>query len=256
MRALLKAFAVVSAGLLLVSCMPFQGTVKPNVAAQNETVITPELRALLAANPRPKVVIRVSDPKMNVTQAEAFNTYINLIEKTFLQGGFVVRDRALLENLMRAGNVDYQSIRRTIDTDLIIDILSLEFNIPNRIGTFYNITTKREEQFATPANFIDCAKARLECRITIVDKGQLGGLFTFYASRCDQENLVFLVQPSRAMMMWPNNAQPAWFPDLDAGIQSDELRRSYTQFLTQQLMSQLMARLQEAVGAAALRTDR
>ncbi len=50
------------------------------------------------------------------------------------------------------------------------------------------------------------------------------------------------------MMMWPNNVPAVWFPDSSAAIQSDELRRTYTQFLTQQLMSQLMSRLREAAG--------
>ena len=126
-----KTIGIVLSGLLLATCMPFQGTVKPNVATKNEIVITPELKAILAVNPRPKIVIRVPNPPTNVTEADRFNTYINIIEKTFLQQGFVVRDRALLENLMQSGNIDYQGIQKTIDTDLIIDILSLEFNIPN-----------------------------------------------------------------------------------------------------------------------------
>jgi hypothetical protein len=246
-----KTFAAVISGLIFVSCTPFQGTVKPNVASRNEIVITPELRSLLAANPRPKVVIRVPNPPNNVTEAEKFNSYINLIEKTFLQGGFVVRDRALLENLMRAGSTDYRSIQRTIDTDIIVDILSLEFNISNPVDTFFNITTQRQEQFATTANFIDCPKAKLECRLTIVDKGQLGGLFTFYASRCDREDLIFLVRQDRAAMMWGRSAAPTWFPDLSAPFNSDDLARIYTEYLTRMLMDQLMARLQETFGPAA-----
>jgi len=242
-----KMIGLVLSGLVLASCMPYQGIVKTNVAADNEIVVTPELRALLAANPRPKIVIRVPSPPSNVTEAEKFNSYINLIEKTFLQKGFVVRDRALLENLMKAGNADYQSIQRTIDTDLIIDILALEFNIPNRVNSFYNITLKRNEKFATSLNYVNCAKARLECRITIVEKGQLGGLFTLYASRCDNEDLVFQIMPARNSMLWPQNTNPAWFPDLAVLIESDDFKRAYTQFLTVALANQLVGKVQEAI---------
>jgi hypothetical protein len=243
-----KILGIVLFSLLLAACMPFQGMVKPNVAAQNEIVVTAELKAMLAANPRPKIVIRVPSPPTNVTEADRFNTYINIIEKTFMQHGFIVRDRALLETLMRSGNINYQGIQKTIDTDLIIDILSLEFNSPNPQKAFFNQKTKRFEMFATTANYVDCPKARLECRVTIVDKGQLGGLFTLFASRCDMEDLIFLVQPSRALMMWPNNPNSAWLPALSAPIESEELRRIYTQYLTTQLMNQLVAQLFEALG--------
>lgn len=229
--------------LFLVSCMPYEGKVKTYVAGESEIIITPELQALLAAIPRPKIVIRVPNPPSNVTEAEKFNTYLNLIEKTFLQKGFVVRDRALLENLMRTGNVDYQSIQRTIDTDIIIDILSLEFDIPNRVNSYFNETLKQSEKFVSPLNFINCPKARLECRLTIVEKGQLGGLCTLYSSPCDHREFLFILQPGRNLMRWPENTE--WFPDLGV-VMSDESKRDITVQLTVLLANQLATKIQEA----------
>ena len=87
--------------------------------------------------------------------------------------------------------------------------------------------------------------------MTIIAKGQLGGLFTFFASRCDQEDIIFLVQKSRAQMMWPNTLNPAWLPALSVPIESEELRRIYTQNLATQLINQLVERLAEALGLEA-----
>ncbi len=232
--------------LIFASCMPFTGIVRTDTISKNEIVITPELRALLAANPRPKLVIRTPNPPTSVTELEKFNTYINIIEKQLLQSGFVVRDRALLENLMRSGSADYRSIQRTIDTDLIIDILALSFDISNTVSEFYNATLKRNEKFATAANYIDCATAKLECRLTIVEKGQLGGLFTLHASPCDGEGMAFFLQQTRALLQWPGKDGSQWYPALKAIILDDQ-QRVYTEYLTKVMLSQLVSKIQEAI---------
>jgi len=140
-----KFAALILAVALASACASLQvGTIKPNVAATNEIVMTPELKGLLASNPKPKIVIRIPNPPANVTEADRFNSYINVIEKTFVQKGFTVRDRALLENLMRSGNPDYKSIKEKTDTDLIIDILALNFDKTVAVRTFFNKTTQKE----------------------------------------------------------------------------------------------------------------
>jgi hypothetical protein len=221
-------------------CMTtFVGKAKPNVSAGNEIVLTAELKTLLNEIPKPKIVIRVPNPPSNVTEAEKFNSYINQIEKVFIQNGYIVRDRALLENLMRSGNMDYKSIKDKIDTDLIIDILGLEFDIPNPVKTFFNETTQKEEPFASPQNYIDCMKAKLECRLTIVDKGQLGGLITIFASRCDSENLEILIDGFRQKMAWKNDFNGIMVPALNAAFQTEEIKKAYTGMLTNFLIGQL-----------------
>jgi hypothetical protein len=232
----------------------FVGRPKPNVAAGNEIVLTAELKTLLNEIPKPKIVIRVPNPRSNVTEAEKFNSYINQIEKVFIQNGYTVRDRALLENLMRSGNADYKGIKDKIDTDLIIDILGLEFDIPNPVKTFFNEATQKEEPFGSPQNYVDCQKAKLECRLTIVDKGQLGGLMTIFASRCDSENLEIYIDGFRQRMAWKNDVNMKMYPALSAPFQTEELKKAYTAVLTNFLIGQLAgklgARLQQAFDAS------
>jgi len=237
-----KLTALVLAMTAMFACMmPLpKAIIKPDSQSRNEVILTNELKALLVDTPRPKLVIRVSNPPGNVTEAEKFNAYINLVEKALLTNGFTVRDRALLENLMRSGNADYRTIGEKIDTDLIIDILSLQFDVPNHFTTYLNETTGQKETFRFPDNGVDCPLARLECRVTIVTKGQLGGMFTFYASRCDVQDLEFVVNNGNGTMNWVGNPPNEMFRSLAAPIDTEEIKTFFVNYLAGNLMNQLL----------------
>jgi hypothetical protein len=232
------------AGLLLLagvvtSCASLNvGTVKTNVAAGSEIVITPELKKLLQDIPMPKIVIRIPSPPSNVTEADKFNSYINIIEKMFVQQGYTVRDRALLENLMKSGNVDYRSIKDKIDTDLIIDILALRFDGTTAVRTFFNKTTQKEELFATQQTYVECPVASLECRVTIVDRGQLGGLFTLRTSPADNQEWDFYIDGFRQNMAWVGQESLGMFPVLRIAI-GEEQKDYFFQVLTRHLIELL-----------------
>jgi hypothetical protein len=235
-----KITVVVLLTAILSSCTQlYIGNIKPNVAAGNEIVITPELKTLLQTIPMPKVVIRVTNPPINVTEADRFNSYINEIEKVFVRKGYAVRDRALLENLMRGGNIDYKGIKDKIDTDLIIDILALDFDNSTVFRTFFNKTTQKEESFATAMTYVECGVATLECRVTIVDRGQLGGLFTLRTSRFDIQDANFYVDGFRQNLAWMGQEAAGMFPVLRAPIDSDDQKRFITQALAARLIDLL-----------------
>jgi len=234
-----------SAPLLLIaavatSCVSFElGTIKTNVASTSEIVIAPELKALLQEIPKPKIVIRIPNPPSNVTEAERFNSYINVVEKLFVQQGYTVRDRALLENLMRSGNVYYKSIKDKIDTDLIVDILALRFDGTVDVHKFVNKTTQKEEPFATEQTYVQCPVASLECRVTIVDRGQLGGLFTLRASPADSREYNFYVDGFRQNLAWAGQESSGLFPVLRLLIETEDMKLDLTQVLTRRLIELL-----------------
>lgn len=235
-----KIAAVVLLTAILSACNPlYLGNVKTNVAASNEIVSTPELKNMLKAIPRPKIVIRVANPSTNVTEADRFNSYINEIEKVFVQKGFTVRDRALLENLMKSGNLDYKGIKDKIDTDLIIDILALNFENTTVARKFFNKTTQQEESFATDQTFIECGVATLECRVTIVSQGQLGGLFVLRISPCDTLVADFHVDGFRQNMAWVGQEITGMFPVLRVPITTEVEKRIFIQALANQLIALL-----------------
>ena len=239
MMRLAKTAALLLAATAAMSCMSFNlGTVKPNIALGSEIVSTPELKAMLQEIPKPKIVIRVPNPPANVTEADRFNSYINVIEKTFVQAGYTVRDRALLQNVMGGGNVDYKSLKEKIDTDLIIDILGLQFDGSTAVHTFFNKTTQKEEPFATPQTYVECGFASLECRVTIVDRGQLGGMFTLRTSPADAQELDFYIDGFRQNMAWVGQESAGLFPVLRIVI-GEEQKLQFTQVLARRLIDLL-----------------
>jgi hypothetical protein len=240
MKKTLMLVGTLSLVLIFTACAkPFVGSIKTNVAAGNEIQFTPELRQLLQDIPKPKIVIRVANPSTNVTEADKFNSYINEIEKMFVKNGYTVRDRALLENLMRGGNNDYKSIKDKIDTDLIIDILALSFNSSTKVRSFLNRDTEEKEPFLTDQTYVECGVAVLECRVTIIDRGQLGGLFTLNVSPCDGKVPEIVVNNSREFMAWAGRETRGMFPVLRYPINTDEERRFFTQALALQLIGLL-----------------
>jgi hypothetical protein len=242
----IAALVLLAAILSFSSCAKlYVGNVRPDIAANNEIVFTPELKELLQTKPKPKIVIRVANPSKNVTEADKFNSYINEIEKIFVKNNYIVRDRALLENLMREGNIDYKSIKDKIDTDLIIDILTLDFEKTTLARTFFNKTTEEKESFATELSYVECGIATLECRVTIVDRGQLGGLFTLRTSPCDIQETDFYVDGFRQKMAWMGQEKMGLFPVLRVPITSEEDKRFFTKSLAKRLIALLTSQKEE-----------
>jgi hypothetical protein len=243
----LKFMLIIMFILTAISCAMYSkysnsvGYVRPNSAARNEIIMTDDLNRLLQENPKPKLVIRVPNPPSNVTEAEQFNYFVNIVEKVFIGNGYTVRDRGLLENLLRSGSADFETIGEKIDTDIIIDILTLRFDIPNKIHEFFNLTTSQEEQFLYEENYVDCPLAALECRVTIVEKGQLGGAFTFYTSRCDLEHLEFIINSSNSRMTWTSKGNIPYFPFLSVPIEDEKVKELIIRHFTDTLINQLSA---------------
>ncbi|MDR1348714.1 MAG: hypothetical protein LBJ63_09895 [Prevotellaceae bacterium] len=97
------------------------------VSHGNEIVVNPELREFLRKNPNPRVVLRVPSTTSNVTVAESernseYNSLYGRIEKELMKEGYTIRDR----NLLSSGqNLSYRDIGEKIETDIIIEIVSI-----------------------------------------------------------------------------------------------------------------------------------
>ncbi|WP_114748533.1 hypothetical protein [Pleomorphovibrio marinus] len=172
----------------------YEATVTSNSPSKNEVTKTNALQDFLRDNPKPKVVLRVPSPTHDVTSAEQnkLTRYYNLIEREFLKSGYTVRDRGLLTQLLRNGQVTYDEISRQIDTDLIIEVLDIDlcndysvynFSIPMR-----NNETYRLSEFQGLGNSINCMYGKLEVRVSIVHSGELGGIVKTHHSNCDGGN--------------------------------------------------------------------
>jgi hypothetical protein len=104
------------------------------VARENEIVVNPELREFLKKNPNPRVVLRVPSITSNVTVAESernseYNSLYGRIEKELIKEGYTIRDRSMLNSVLSSGqNLSYKEIGEKIETDIIIEIVSITSN--------------------------------------------------------------------------------------------------------------------------------
>ncbi len=180
---------VTSLSLVLSACGPtnYQAIVKPE-KKEDDIVISPELKDFLRNKPNPVVVLRVPYTTTKVTEAEqktltTYNNAYNQIEKNLMKAGFTVRDRGLLNNLLSTGQADYSEIGKKIQTDLILEIQSVDFEIENMSDHVIDKNTGKTLEL-TDSCFVNPVYAKLECKIVIVDRGQTGAVLTLYDQTC------------------------------------------------------------------------
>ena len=89
----------------------------------NDVVRTESLNEFLSKNKNPKVVLRVNESSISVTEGENNDYLYNAIENQLLASGFVVRDRQLFNQIIgnEENNIDYEKLKEKSDTDLIIE---------------------------------------------------------------------------------------------------------------------------------------
>jgi hypothetical protein len=150
--------------------------------AHSDVVLKDSWKDFLSKNSAPKVVLRVPESPKDITQSEmmSYNSLYSYIEKGLLEANFTVRDRSLLkEVLSRAGGeLNYADIRKKIDTDFIVEIVSV------KLGTWMLGTASSENPGAAnsgvpPAQTQqDVFGAILEGRVIMVVTGDVVGMFT------------------------------------------------------------------------------
>ncbi len=173
--------------VLMMSCKYSLVTVQPQ-PKKNDITISPEMRELkttLQTTKSLSVVLRVPSASDKVTAEQAAQNaeLYNRIERNLLKAGFTVRDRGLLESLLKSGQTNYEEIGKKIQTDMIIEILTLNFNEDNLI---YNVVNKKDKKTVVLHNPVNAAIARLDCKLTIVNKGLMGGVLTLYKTACTE----------------------------------------------------------------------
>lgn len=175
-------------GSLAAGCAPVHVRVEPRVP-ENELVVKPSLVSFLKSTPEPKIVLRVPVPQGNLTQeeqknSEALNSVYNVIEKELLKAGFTVRDRALLTEVLRNNpKIDYRAIKEKIDTQLILEIVSLtpwDYSTPE----YKRVDTGAAGQAQVPFKLIG---SRIMAKLIMVETGEIGGIITYYSWPKDWE---------------------------------------------------------------------
>jgi len=165
--------------------------VNPYLNVNNEIMIRPELKELLREKKENiKIVLRVPALALQVSQTEREqrNKLYDIVEKELYKAGFIVRDRALLEKVLESGPTSYQDMAQKIDTDLILEIISLDTNVNLSHRTYYDPSLNRTEQLVekynngSPGPLFAIFGGKLECRIITVKDGAVTGVLTFFCA--------------------------------------------------------------------------
>lgn len=198
---LLSTFMIQSCG----SYKTFTGTVKNDASLNNEVTKSVEFEAYLESRDQIKFVLRSPEgfTKFPEDEQKKMNETFSQIEKELILNGHKVKDRFLLELLINKGDMSLQQVGKAIDTDIIIEIIDIDFNVSNHVKSFSIKEKGINTNFDSWNNieYIDCRLATLQCRVTLVEVGNVGGIFNFYVSGCDKGNDFYL----SAYEQWSGN---------------------------------------------------
>jgi len=167
----------------------FTGSVNYDASKRNEIVKSKELKSYLQTKSKIKFVLRAPAGFDSYSEEDKIkvNGIFGQIEKELIKNGHIVKDRILLEKLLDKGDMSLEQVGKALNTDIIIEIIDLDFDISNKIKSFIVKEKGFESNFDLWENidYVDCRLAMLECRITLVEVGNVGGIFKFYISGCD-----------------------------------------------------------------------
>lgn len=237
--------------LLFSSCgtyNTFTGHIQYNPSKQNEVTKSGELDSYLDSKENIKFVLRSPEGYENFTKEEQsqWNDLFGQVEKELIRKGYIVKDRILLDLLLEKGDMSIDEVGKAINTDIIIEIIDVEFDISNPVREF----SIKEKGITTNFNnwenldYIDCRLSKLECRVTMVGVGNVGGIFKFYVSGCDKGNDFYI----KVFEQWDgtlNNEKESFVGWNYGNVSYKSLTHTYN--MNEILRSKAVSRLVEAL---------
>lgn len=192
---LIHIFSLMIMAALFQSCgsyKTFTGNVQYDASKNNEITKSIEFKSYLESRDKIKFVLRSPEGFNSFPDDEQkeMNETFSQIEKELILNGHIVKDRFMLDLMLDKGDMSLQQVGKAINTDIIIEIIDIDFNIPNQVKNFSIKEKGINTNFDSWNNieFIDCRLATLQCRVTLVEVGNVGGIFNFYISGCDKGN--------------------------------------------------------------------
>jgi hypothetical protein len=152
----------------------------------DEITTTESLKKYLKSNKKPKIVLRTNSRVMseNITEQEKNNYLFSTIENQFLKSGFIVRDRQLFEKIVAnsENNSNYESLKIKSDTDLIIELTSLDRDIEFKTNKYYD-KGGVEKNSSYLANYTFYG-ATIEFKIIMIESNEFAGIYKFNYVPC------------------------------------------------------------------------
>lgn len=167
--------------LMIISC----STTKTLKFTQktDDIVKTESLKDFLTNNKKPKVVLRVNESSMTVTEGENNDYIYNAIENQLLASGFIVRDRQLFNQIIAndENNIDYQKLKEKSDTDLIIELVKLNPQILYETNKYYDKNDR--EKLENSFKYREYG-ASVEFKVVMINSNEFAGVYKFNYTPC------------------------------------------------------------------------
>jgi len=152
-------------------------------APASETFSTSKLKEFLRSNPNPKVVLRVPNSKVNATEEDQ-NAYIyNTIEKELIRNNFIVRDRALFNEILKnsGDKIDYSEVKKKTDTEIILELSDARRDVAYRTNEYY--TSKGRKSLFSKGD-ITAIGAKVDFKIILIENNEYAGSYNYTYTPC------------------------------------------------------------------------
>lgn len=180
MRIVISMLAVLTL-VVAAGCAAMHVVVDPRLPTP-DLVTRPALADYIRATPSPTIVLRVPTPQGQVAQeqrqqgSETLDQIYNLLEKELVKANFAVRDRGLLDAIVRSGqNLDYPLILARTNAQLILEIVSIK---PHDFDTPEYAHADTQKRGALTTGTFPIQGWRFDCKVTLVSTGEIGGIYT------------------------------------------------------------------------------
>lgn len=151
----------------------------------DDIVTTQSLKDFLNINKEPKVVLRVNESSINVTEDENIDYLYNAIDNQLLASGFVVRDRQLFNQIIanEENNIDYEKLKEKSDTDLIIELTKLNLDVLYETNKYYD---KNDREKIEKSYTYKKYGASVEFKVIMITSNEFAGVCKFNYTPCLQ----------------------------------------------------------------------
>jgi hypothetical protein len=175
----MKKLFILPVALLILSCSTKFIKFTPS---DNEIYTTDRLSEFLNANPSPKVVLRTPNSTGLTTEEDDVSSLYSAVEKEFLSQGFIVRDRNLFNQVIsnNENTVDYAKLKLKTDTDLIIELIKIDWEVIYETNKYYDDKGKNGLLQDSYKQF----GAAVEFKVVLIDNNEFAGTYKFHYAPC------------------------------------------------------------------------
>lgn len=177
----LKPLVLLILALILGSC---SSTKNLKFSQKADDIVTTEsLKNFLDSNKKPKVVLRVNESSVSVTEGENNDYLYNAIENQLLASGFIVRDRQLFNQIIdnEENNIDYKKLKEKSDTDLIIELTKLNPKILYETNKYFD---KNDKEKVESSYKYKRYGASVEFKVVMIKSNEFAGVYKFNYTPC------------------------------------------------------------------------